>query len=218
MRNTTKLAGIAGITWAAANGMLGFSMGGPPALDATGAEIADYLSDGRGVFLAAVGLWGATLPLLFVFAGEVLRRTRTERDSIASSLVQPAVATLVTGTTLAYLLLVPFLFGDGLGNDATDGMLRYAYVLTFVVTMIGNIGGAVLIAAASDAQSRRARTASLIVAAVVGSCAVGGLVNENLAMIGGLGFLVIAIWTIVVGIAMARTRAAVAHAAVAAAA
>jgi hypothetical protein len=217
MHNTTKLAGAAGVIWATTNAVLGFSTGQPPALDASGADIAEYLTDGRVVYLAAVAVWGATLPLLFVFAGELLRRTSARGGSVAPSLFHPAVATLVTGTTLSYLLMVPFLFGDGLGGDATEGMLRYAYVLTFVVSMIGNIGGAVLIAAASDVQSPGARTVSRVVAGLVGACSVGGLVNPSVAMIGGLGFLVVAVWSMVVGIGLVRDRASVPHAAMAAA-
>ncbi len=209
MRNTTKLAGAAGIIWATTNAIAAFSTGQPPALDASGADIASYLADHRGVYLTAVAIFGATLPLLFVFAGELRHRVRTEVDGVTASVVNHAVAALVIGTTLAYVLLVPFIFGDGLGTEVTDVMLRYAYVLTFLVSMIGNIGGATLIAAASGLQPSGPRAASRVAAGAVGLCCVGGLVSPSLAMLGGLGFVVIAVWTVVVGIAMVREHATV---------
>lgn len=208
MSNSSKVAGIAGILWAVTNSVLGFGTGQPPELDSSGREIADYLADGRSVYLAAVAAFGATLPLLFVFVGGLVRRTRDHegalRGGAATVLIQPALATMVIGTALAYLALLPFIYGDGLGSDASDGLLRYAYVFTFVASMIGNIGGAVLIAAASTAQSASARTASLVVAGVVGVSGVGGLVNPDVALLGGLGLMAIAIWTVVVSIGMLR--------------
>lgn len=54
MGNTTKLAGVAGITWASANVALGFGTGQPSKLDASGDEIASYLANSRGAYLAAL--------------------------------------------------------------------------------------------------------------------------------------------------------------------
>lgn len=54
MGNTTKLAGVAGITWASANVALGFGTGLPPKLDASGDEVASHLANSRGAYLAAL--------------------------------------------------------------------------------------------------------------------------------------------------------------------
>lgn len=217
MRNISKLAGVAGIGWAASNTLLGFSTGQPPEIDASGEEIRTYLADGRGVYLAAAAVFAATLPLLFVFTAELGHRVRVAGHRLAASVMQPAITTLVFGTTLAYLLLLPFILGDGLGSDASDGLVRYAYLSTFVVSMIGNIGGAVLLAAVSTAQQGRARLATRALATVVAVVAVGGLVIPTLTVIGGLGLLAIAVWSVVVGIGMMRESVGMTHAALAAA-
>lgn len=214
---TTKLAGIAGLTWAGANLAAGFSTGEPPKLDAAGAEITDYLADSRSLFLVAVAVFAATLPLMILFTGELRRRTREGGNTLASSAIAPATSVLLLGYSLAYTLLLPFIFGDGLGTDASDGLLRYAYVLTFAVSMIGNIGGAAVIAAASMTQGGAARTASQAVAAILAISSVAGLVNADIARVSGLGFAVVALWTVFVGVGMVRDRGTV-HRTVAAAA
>lgn len=53
MGNTTKPAGAAGIT-RAANVALGLGTGQPPWLDASGDEVASYLANSRGAYLAAL--------------------------------------------------------------------------------------------------------------------------------------------------------------------
>lgn len=203
MRNTTKLAGAAGISWAAINSVIGLGTGSPPKLDASGGDIADYLHDGRGVHLTALAVFAATIPLFLVFAGELRRRNGRE-TSLGGAMLQPALALFLTGTVLAYVPLTPFLLGDGLGADTTDGLLRYAYVLTFALSMFGNVGGAVLMASAGSMFSDRGRNASYAAGGIVGALAVGGLVNPDIAMIGGLGFFVVAVWSIAVGVGMVR--------------
>jgi hypothetical protein len=156
------------------------------------------------MYLAAIAVFGVTLPLLFVFGAGLIVQLRDRDRGFAATVSHLALATLVTGMALAYLLLLPFLFGDGLGADATDGMLRYAYVLTFVVSMVGTIGGAAFIAAVSVGQSGAAAIASRVVAGLMVVSSVGGLVNPGMAMVGGLGFFAMTIWSVVVGVAMWR--------------
>lgn len=206
MRNYTSFVGAAGIGWAVVNTALGFGTGQPPELDAPGPEVAAFLSDHRGAYLLAVAVFAATLPLLMVFVAELHRRAAAAAGPLASTL-HVASATLIVGTSLAYVSVVPFLLGDGLGADATGGLVRYAYVLSFAVSMVANIGGAVVIAVASLALAPTARAVSLGVAGLVAACCVGGLVSPALAMVGGLGYFAIAIWAVFVGIGMIRRSA-----------
>lgn len=208
MHDLRKMAGIAGIVWGVSNAVLGFSTGQPPELDASGGEIRQFLTDGRGTYLAALAVFGLTLPLLFLFAAELGRRLRRDGHEAVADVLQPAVATLVTGMAFGYVLMVPFIFGDGLGSAATVGMLRYAYVLTFVMTMIGGIGGATLMASVSVGQKGAGAIISRLLAGVVMVAAVGGLVSPAVAMLGGLGLLVVLVWAAVVGIALLREPAA----------
>lgn len=210
MHITSKIAGGAGIAWVVVNVGAGMSTGEPPAIDANSAEIADYFTANRGMFLTVMAAFAVTLPLLLVFFGDLvgrLRSTASESSPSVSVAAQSGLTLFAGGISLAYVLMLPFVLDTSLADTASDDLLRTFYIAMFMVTMIGNIGAAVLLLALATSESvlgRWGRASGAVIGGVVLLASAAGLANADVAVAAGASFAVIGLWMLGVGIGMVR--------------
>ena len=210
MESTTKIAGIAGVIWAATNVAVGMSTGQPPELDASAADIRTYLVDHRSAMLAAAFAFALTLPALFAFFGELIGRLRPGPGAgpMMRGVAGPALAVFAVGFSLAYVITLPFALDESFAASASPSLLRYAWMGTFLITMVGNIGFATLLIslAAGAAVGHRAAVSATVIGVVTIAVSAAGLVSTGVTVVAGLAFLLLAIWMFSVGVGMVRAE------------
>lgn len=215
-QSTIKWAGLAGIAWAVANAVTGFSAGSPPEFDAPAQDIRAYLIDHRSAFLVYAAVFALTLPLVLAFMATIAGRIRDADDDlggVASGTLLASVASGITFVGLATAVAIPVVYETTVGAEADDGLVRLVFVATFISSFLGYAALGVAMLAIGVAGSRSGLPSWLTGAATVGGgillvLSAAGLASDAVGLVAGLGFALFAVWTIAAGISMARTREA----------
>jgi hypothetical protein len=211
--STTKSAGIAGIVYAIANVLVGFSAGTPPALDDPVGDVRDFFVDHRAVLLATAVVATLTVPLIVWFVAAVARRLRATGEDLGqvggAAVILGAAAGLAlvlaaNALGVALLELKPF------ATAAGDDTVRLVYLGTFALTFLSNAAFAAAIGAVGAAGRGGAFpswfcTLSLVFALVLLITAAIGLSSASAGTMVGTSFVLIPLWVLIGGILMVRT-------------
>jgi len=210
-RNASIAGGVAGIiSWAVF--ALAFILAPtPPTLGAAAGEIARYYGEHHAATLTAAFLFGATTPLLAVWAGALAPRLRAAEGEGAwlyvTFIVGGAVA-LAVNVSAAFMLMALAGRGWSLGDAsarALSDIANYGFIFT-------GFGSVVFVAAASVVMIRTGEIARLLgqLGLVVAAAQVIYLLTAFFVdgvMVGGglitiIGFTLLGLWLLAVSIAM----------------